>query len=392
MNRYWYGLITIGLLMTTGCSTTTVGAASKDAVPVRAYRVESTAFSTEQRYAATAEPITQLDLAFRTGGVVTSVYRTGGRALEPGDSVPEGAVLAQLRATEYEARVHAADAQVADATASKAAAQAQVHEAQAAATQAEGDLRRAEALTASQAMTRAELDAVRARHDAAQARVQAARTNVQALDARIQAAAAQRDESKVPLADTVMAAPFPAVVVARRLDPGSSVAPGTPAYTLADLRQVKLSFGVADTVLRQFPVGSVVRATADALPGERFTGRVLAVSPVADPVNRLYRVQALVNNPGGRIKAGMVATVVVDEPQSKAMPAVPLRAIRRLSDHGDRFAVLAIRDNRVEVRAVTLGPTQGDWIAVKSGLAAGESIVEDAGTRLTAGDVVRIVP
>jgi len=393
MRRYWILVAALPLaLLNTGCTSQSASAAANhEPVPVRVYRAETVNFTEEQRYAATTEPMAQLDLAFRAAGVVTSLHLVEGRPLEPGDAVPAGVVLAQLRATEYEARVHSAEAQLADAQALRASATAQVREAQAAATQADADLKRAEALCKAEAMTRAELDTVRARAESAQARLSAARTNVEGFEARIRAANAAHEESKVPLGDTTLTAPFPAVVVARRVERGSSVAAGSIAYTLADLRQVKVSFGVPDVALRRFPVGTTIRVNVDALPGERYAGRVIGVAPAADPATRLFRVQVLIANPGGHLKGGMVASVVMDAPAQRPMLAVPLRAIRRLGE-GERFAVLAADGGTLQSRAVSLGPTQGALIGISAGLESGELVVEDAGMRLNAGDRVRIVP
>ena len=393
MSRYWILIAALPLaLLNTGCTSQSASAAAnQEPVPVRVYRAEAIHFTEEQRYSATTEPIAQVDLAFRAAGAVTSLHLVKGRPLEPGDAVAAGAVLAQLRATEYEARVHSAEAQLADAQAARASGVAQVREALAAATQADADLKRAEALYKAEAMTRTELDSVRARAESTQARLTAARTNVEGFDARIRAANAAWEESRVPLGDTTLTAPFPAVVVARRVERGSSVAAGTIAYTLADLRQMKVSFGVPDVALRRFPVGSTVRVNVDALPGERYTGRVMGMAPSADPATRLFRVQAVVANPGGQLKAGMVASIVMDTPQQRPMLAVPLRAIRRLGE-GERFAVLTAEGGALQSRAVTLGPTQGVLIGISSGIESGELVLEDGGMRLNAGDRVRIVP
>ncbi len=392
--RRVYGLVLAALpliLLNTGCTPRSAAAAGQEPVPVRVYRAQAVSFAGEQRYAATTEPMAQLDLAFRASGAVSSLYLLNGRPLEPGDAVPAGAVLAQLRATEYEARVHTAEAQLADVEAARASAAAQVREAQAGLAQAEADRGRAEALYRGDAVTRAELDAVRARAESARARLAAASANVEGFEAKIRAAQAQKDESRVPLNDTTLVAPFPAVVVARRVECGSSVTPGSVAYTLADLRQVKVSFGVPDIALRQFPIGAPVLVSVDALPGTHYSGRVIGVVPAADPVTRLFRVQVLVANSAGLLKAGMVASVARDTPVEQPMLAVPLRAIRRFGE-GERFAVLTAEGGALQSRAVTLGPAQGDLIGISAGLKPGELVVEDAGMRLNAGDHIRIVP
>jgi multidrug efflux pump subunit AcrA (membrane-fusion protein) len=386
-----FALTTAAALVSTSCGENKVSAHSREVTPLRAYKVDWAEFSNEQRFAAVSEPETQLDLAFQSGGVVTEIYQTNGRALEPGDRVPAGAVLARLRPNEFKARVDQAAAQLADANSGKASAEANVREAEASFAQAQSDFSRAQSLYQVQALTRADLDAARARYDSQQARLAAAKTTVNSYSAKIDAANAAVHESEVPLADTVLRAPFPAVIVSRRIERNSSVAAGTVAYTLADLRRVKISFGIPDTGLPEFTPGVSVRVAVNALPGGPFPGHVIAISPEADPSTRLFHTTALVNNPNGMLRAGLVATVSRELPvQSRAL-AIPLRALRRLDNQPDGFGVLVIRDGTVQLKPVKLGPTMGSFIAISGGLSSGDLIAEDGGMRLSAGDPVKVV-
>jgi multidrug efflux pump subunit AcrA (membrane-fusion protein) len=108
-------------------------------------------------------------------------------------------------------------------------------------------------------------------------------------------------------------------------------------------------------------------------------------------VNRLFRATVSVDNSSGLLKAGMVASVARDTPEDKRELAVPLRAIRRLDDHENNFAVLAIRNETAQLQKVTLGAARGDRIAIRSGLIAGDLVVDDAGAKVGAGDLVTIV-
>jgi HlyD family secretion protein len=195
----------------------------------------------------------------------------------------------------------------------------------------------------------------------------------------------------VPLADTVLTAPFTAVVVARHIERGSTVAAGTVAYTLADLRQVKVRFGVPDMALRGLPTGSTMRMDVESVPSQHYLAHVIGVAPAADPATRLFGVQALASNPRGLLKAGMVASIVADTPGEKSLPAVPLRSIRKLGE-ANRFAVLTVEGDVLQLREVTLGPAQGSLMGIQAGLRPGELVVDDAGTGLRAGDKVRTIP
>jgi RND family efflux transporter MFP subunit len=393
MNRYWTICAVFGIsALAAGCgSREVVSAAGQEPALVRVSRAQETAFGDESSYTATLEPITQLDLAFRASGQVEALYLKGGRALAPGDEVPAGSVLARLRKTEFEARAKSVEAQLAGARAARASGVAQTTEAEAAATLASQDLRRAERLYEGQAMTRAELDAARARASSAQSRLLAARSSVDALDARIRASHAAWEESRVPLSDTLITAPFPAVVVSRHIERGSTVAAGAVAYTLADLRQMKIRFGVPDTALQGLRPGSAVRMNVEALPGHRFQARLIGIAPSADAATRLFLVEAQVANPGGLLRAGIVASVSTGAAVRKVLPAVPLRSIRRLGE-ANRFAVLTVEREVLQLREVTIGPSEGSRVGVLTGLRPGDLVVEDAATGLRAGDKVRAIP
>lgn len=384
-------LLAAAVLFSSGCGENRVLAHSKEVTPVRAYRVDWAQFQNEEKFAAVTEAETQLDLAFRAGGVVTSLYQVSGRALEPGDRVPQGALLARLRTSEYRARVEQAGAQFNDATSRKASAEANVREAQAAFEQADADFSRAQSLFNVQAMTRADWEAARARYEAQKARLAAAQTGVAAYSARMDAASAATHESEIPLEDATLRAPFPAVVIARKVERDSTVAPGTVAYTLVDLRRVKVTFGIPDTALTTFTPGTKVHIFVSALPAGVFAGNVIAVSPQADASTRLFRTTALIDNANGTLRAGLVATVTKVNPTETRELAIPLRAVRRLSNQDEGFAVLRIHEGVVQLQPVKLGPTLDTLIAVTGGLAPGNLVAEDGGMRLDSGDAVKVV-
>jgi multidrug efflux pump subunit AcrA (membrane-fusion protein) len=131
--------------------------------------------------------------------------------------------------------------------------------------------------------------------------------------------------------------------------------------------------------------------SVDAVPGQRYRARVIGVAPAADPATRLFTVEALVANPGGLLKAGMVASISSGAARQKRLSAVPIRSIRRLGE-ANRFAVLTVERESLQLREVTIGPSEGSRIGVLAGLRPGELVVEDAGAGLRAGDKVRVIP
>jgi multidrug efflux pump subunit AcrA (membrane-fusion protein) len=393
-----YAALGAAAFLTTGCAKHEAVAAAKESTAVRAYVVRPAAVASERRYAGSIEPVAQVTLAFRAPGAVEAIHQVRGidgrvRAIETGDCVAAGTVLARIRTTEFRARTDAAQAQIGDAQAARQAANAQVEEAQAVLTQAELDWSRAQKLMAGEAMTKAEADGVKARVEAARSRAEAARAQVRALDARVESATAAAAESRVGLSDTSVAAPFPACVVLRQVERGAYAQPGTPAFVLADLSRVKVVFQIPDSELAQFRPGTRVQASVEAAGVSEVAATVQSVSPAADPVTRNFRVEAIAANPGLKLSAGLIASVTLpgSVSQGEAKITVPLSAVVRANADGTEFAVFAIHGQQVKRRKVELGSTQGNEVVVVSGLAANQRVVRDGVARLKDGETVKVL-
>ena len=366
---------------------------------VRTVAAELTTAVNETRYAGTVAADTQVEMAFRVSGYVAEIgaVHEGAREIQEGDFVPAGTVLARLRPSEYQMRASYSQAVASDAAASLSALRAQLSEAEASLVQASRDFERAGSLLAEKAMTKADFDAVEARRNAAVAHRDAAAAQITAQQARLEGAGAQQREASLNLSDTAITAPFPGVVVSKRVARGSLVTAGTPAFTIADTRVAKVSFGVPDLALRAFKVGDTLAVTTEAIPDRTFRGRVSLIGPAADTASRVFAVEISIPNAGQSLKMGMVATVVAAGAQDASpKPAIPLAAVVKAESAPGGYGVYAIDNaggmDRVRLLPVSLGPVRGDAVVVTAGLAAGQRIVATAGLQLSDGERVKQIP
>lgn len=299
---------------------------------------------------------TEVRVGFESAGRVVAVVAA------EGDLVKEGAVLARLddrearlRLAEAAAVLRGAEARLAELKAGSRAEQvraAQAAVAQAAAAEeqaavalaaAERELKRVEQLCAQEAVPPQQVDAARdARDSAAQqlaarrAATQAARAQlalVQAgataaairnLSAAVDQARAARDLARLNLERTVLKAPVGGTVAARLVDVGATVAPGTPGFTIADLRDLWVRVYVPEPALGKVRLGQRVTITVDSFPGRHFAGRVIYIAPEAEftprnvqtPEGRsetVFAVKVAVLEGAGMLKPGMLADVVLEE-------------------------------------------------------------------------------
>ncbi|MEO8026537.1 MAG: efflux RND transporter periplasmic adaptor subunit, partial [Bryobacteraceae bacterium] len=310
--------------------------------------------------------------------------------LEPGELIPKGTILAVLRPKDYEIQIHQARGQLDAARKNIEVARQQVAEAEAGVAKADAAWKRASALFESRALTAPDFEAAKAQRDIAAAQLSAARLRVEAEIAQERAAAAVLSSADLAKADTVLTAPYTARLLQRSVEVGSLVAPGQPAFTLADTTAVRAVFGVPDssvTVLKRsdrlsFSVESIQR---------RVTGAITSIAAAADPATRLFAIEATIPNPDGNLRPGMIATVSLRQTGNVAPVAVvPLSAIVRSKDEASVFSLMVVRMNRVRSQAVTLGATYGDQIGV-TGVQPGELVIVSGASLLSEGALVEVI-
>ena len=310
-----------GLLILNGCSTVHSQVTGAAAVPVQTAVVEEVAVDTTTHYSATIEPDTTVDMAFKVDGYVESLLRVGGRNVQAGDFVAKGAVLARVRQSDYQASLDASRAQALQAAEGLSGATWQLSQVEAIYKKASLDAERATALYQEKAMTKPDYDAARAQLDSTRAQVEAARKNVEAAARLMESARAQERLSTITFADTALVAPMPAVVLEKRVEPGTLVGRGTPVFRLGDVDTVRMAFGVPDTLVTRLRLGAVLPVHVDAFPDESFQGRIREIAAAADSATRLYRVEVSIPNAKQLLKAGMMGKVSVPGTQTRRTAA-----------------------------------------------------------------------
>ena len=119
-------------------------------------------------------------------------------------------------------------------------------------------------------------------------------------------------------------------------------------------------------------VGDSVDIEAVAYPGEKFTGKVVSISPVLDPNTRTNQVRVEVPNPDSKLKPEMFVNALIKESLGSKL-AVPEAAVL---DTGLRKIVYLSEENNVlESREVTLGQKAENYYEVLGGLKEGDVVV-----------------
>ena len=325
--------------------------------PVRAVKlvtVGETAYEAGHEYAAEVRARVESRLGFRVAGKIVR------RAVEPGQRVQAGQLLAQLDARDYQLAADAARAQVASATTQRDLAAA--------------DLKRFQSLRDQGFISGAEMERRSAQLKAAQATLDQARAQL----------ASQGNQAGY----TQLLADAGGVVTGVDAEVGQVVAAGTPVVRLAQDGPRDVVFAVPEDRVAAVRVGQPVTVRAWASDGQ-WHGSVREVAAAADPVTRTYAVKVALA--GEAPPLGATVTVVPQQSgaQGAAVIKLPTSALRR-EGAGTAVWVFDEASSSVRSQPVQVAGADGNEAVIADGLTPGMRVVASGVHVLAPGQKVSV--
>jgi membrane fusion protein (multidrug efflux system) len=189
------------------------------------------------------------------------------------------------------------------------------------------------------------------------------------------------------LADRLIKAPFDGVLGLRHISVGALVQPANPIATLDDVSAMKLDFTVPSLYLADLKPGLAVTARAREYGDRSFSGTVSGVDSRIDPVTRSLAVRALIPNPDGRLKPGLLMQVVLSRNPRDAL-VVPESAL--LQQGQDHFVMRVTDTNTAERVQVRIGARRPGEVEVTQGLKAGDPVITHGGDKVRPGERVAV--
>ena len=206
---------------------------------------------------------------------------------------------------------------------------------------------------------------------------------------------ADADAIRAAIAKKNIRAPFAGRLGIRLVNLGQVLNEGDPIVSLQSIDPIFVNFSLPQQQLAKIQQGLTVKLTSDTLPGQAIEGKITAINPEVDPATRNVRIQATVANHQERLRPGMFVNVTVVLPASEKVLAIPATAVLYAPYSDSVFVVEKIHSETskqsglvVRQQVVQLGEKRGDFVAVVSGLEAGETIVSTGAFKLRNGQAV----
>jgi RND family efflux transporter MFP subunit len=328
-------------------------ACSPSPEPVSERKAPAVAVTVAQvRDARTAPPVIatgtfasrdEIPLAFKIGGIVQRVV------VDEGQTVHRGQILAALDLREIDAAVS---------------------KAQVGADKAQRDFARVQRLAADSVATLAQLQDATSALDAAKADLATATVN--------------REYA-------LITAPEEGIVLARTVNAGSTVGPGTPVLTLGGSRRGRvLRIGLPDRDALRVALGDKATVRFDAVGAREFTGTVVLVGRSADPRTGTYTVEIALAGTDA-LPSGLVGQARIAVKGSAKGHTVPVDALLEADrDSATVYTIPASGDLIATPQRVRVAQLTGDQARIES-LPTDTRVIARGASYVTPGALVRII-
>lgn len=408
-------LVALAALVCAGCGehATKVGAATLPPPTVVVAEVEQRTVPIYSEYVGQTKAYETVELRARVEGILQKIY------FREGSPVRKGELLFTIDKRPFEASLQSAQAALAKSQSDFAQAQqrtdvlkaqAELADAQAVLSKTQQDLRRIEPLVKEKAVTELELDAAIAAEKSAKANVDARAANLTNLEASVKytieraaaevsAAKARLTQAGLDLSYCDIHSPISGIIGFKNIDEGNLVGRGD-ATLLATV-------STSDPLLVDFNLSEVeyLNLTSPETAGKRKGGRKIemilsdesvhpydgalkVVDRTVDPQTGTMKIEVSFPNPRSYLRPGQFARIRAVVATRENAVLVPQKAIQELQ--GAKTVMIVDGQNKVALRAVSVGDKSGNDVIVLQGLNPGERVIVEGMQKVRPGGEVKI--
>jgi len=214
----------------------------------------------------------------------------------------------------------------------------------------------------------------------------------EALEAAVSADAAAVETARLQLDYCAIRSPVAGRTGKLLLDPGNlAKANETPLLTLHQTRPIGVVFALAERELPRVRAALaagkpevLARVRDDSGPAEQ--GRLEFLDNAVDPATGTIRCKAVFENAAERLWPGQFVSVSLRIGREENAVVIPQAAV--MPGQAGNLVFVVRPDRTVEARPLVLGAAAGDRIAVREGVAAGETVVVEGQVNLVPGATV----
>ncbi len=217
----------------------------------------------------------------------------------------------------------------------------------------------------------------------------AKRKDIAADKSNLTSARNEKQRAELNLEYTKIKAPFAGVIGDVDLVNGQRINAGSKLFKIFDTSTLKVEVRVLENEVASLEVGNYAEVMVNSIPGEKFAGRVVNISPNIDTETKTCKVIIEMQNLSSKIKPGMFATVNIQAATFKNRLLAPIDA---LVVRDNRTLVFLVVDGLAKWEYFDLGEKNDRYFEIKEGnIKAGDEVVVKGHTNLAHDAKVNVV-
>jgi membrane fusion protein, multidrug efflux system len=192
--------------------------------------------------------------------------------------------------------------------------------------------------------------------------------------------------AKKYLSNASIQSPISGIVVARYVNVGSTVSPGTSIANIVDISKLIIKISIPEKDISKIIIGQTASVTFDFNRNKMFEAKVKSISVKADESHN-FSVELSIDNSHNILSAGMCVIVEFDFSTQETVLSIP-----RVSLTGSikNPQVFVVQNDKAFQRKIIVGDVIGDRLVVLKGISGGEQIVTEGQNNLQDGSSVII--
>jgi len=354
-------LTLLAMLLISGCSQEQV-VTEKAIRPIAWTKVEMTDLKQVRTLSGIVAPIEAANLSFEVNGKVQSV------AVNLGNEVTQGQVLAQLNQRSFKLSLQSA--------------QAQLEQTKASMSEAKNSYERYSKLIDQGLVSQSGFDNAKALFESSKSAVDVAQ--------------AQLDIANKNLQDSTLRAPYDGIITKRIIEPSQQVGAGNPVFEIEGKHGLEIKVMVPETLIQELKQDTLLSVRFPVLAGVTMQGRINEIGTRAESANA-FPVTAVLQESNKRLRAGMTAEVdFIFDGQGRSGHTgktiqVPLSALR--AGLNQKVYVFVFDENKqvVNLREVKTENILNNKVFISKGLNHGDIIATAGVSFLRDGQQVSLL-
>ena len=209
------------------------------------------------------------------------------------------------------------------------------------------------------------------------------------ITAKVAVAQAKANKSMAGknLSDTKLYAPFTGIITAKITEVGATAAPSIPAFTIMKTDKVYAKASITESEISKLKIGTEATVSIASL-NKSFQGKIDILNPSAHALTRTFNVKVRLDNKDNELLPGMISTIEINTGNPVEVITIPSVSVIR--DANDILYVFVAENGKAIKKRVEVGGFKNNDIIVTSGLKVGDKVLVEGQKNVKEGQAIAI--